>query len=81
VKDKQEEAVKKIIEDVRRNGDKALMKYCAKFDKNYFAKASQLKVSDLGCFKVGRQGVSSVFAQSHKEYQVLPRKTKAGSVV
>jgi len=46
VKDNREQAVKKIIEDVRRNGDKALLKYCTKFDRNNFQKPSQLKVSD-----------------------------------
>ncbi|MFA5104196.1 MAG: histidinol dehydrogenase [Candidatus Margulisiibacteriota bacterium] len=40
-----EETVKKIIEDVRKNGDKALLKYCAKFDKAFFKKPSDLKVT------------------------------------
>jgi len=45
VKIDKEETVKKIIEDVRKNGDKALLKYCAKFDKAFFKKPSDLKVT------------------------------------
>ena len=45
MKKDRETAVKKIIEDVRKKGDKALLGYCAKFDKAGFKQSSELKVS------------------------------------
>lgn len=45
MKKDREAAVKKIIEDVRKKGDKALLGYCAKFDKAGFKQPSELKVS------------------------------------
>lgn len=40
-----EKAVSKIIEDVKKNGDKALLKYSAKFDGCLFKKPSEFLVS------------------------------------
>lgn len=60
MKDNREEAVKKIIEDVRRNGDRALLKYCAKFDKAVFKTAAQMKVS--------AREIDKAYAEVDREY-------------
>ena len=50
-----EDIVADIIYDVRKNGDKALFKYCEKFDK---AKLSDLAVSRM----MGMLEISRIFA-------------------
>lgn len=60
MKSDREAAVKKIIDDVRRGGDRALLKYCAKFDKAVFKTAVQMKVS--------AREIDKAYAEVDREY-------------
>lgn len=60
MKSDREAAVKKIIDDVRRGGDRALLKYCAKFDKAVFKTAAQMKVS--------AREIDKAYAEVDREY-------------